>query len=101
MAGVDAELIKEHGVVSSRVSEAMAETVRDSLNADVGVGITGVAGPGPSEGIPAGTVYVGVSFNGVTHSTKMLFPPNRPLVKRRAVVQALLLVFSAIMETTS
>ena len=101
IAGVDAELIKEHGVVSSRVSEAMAETVRDRLNADVGVGITGVAGPGPSEGIPAGTVYVGVSFNGVTHSTEMLFPPNRPLVKRRAVVQALLLVFSAIVETTS
>ena len=101
IAGVESELIKEHGVVSSRVSEAMAETVRDRLNADVGVGITGVAGPGPSEGIPAGTVYVGVSFNGVTHSTEMLFPPNRPLVKRRAVVQALLLVFSAIAETTS
>ena len=101
IAGIDAELIKEHGVVSARVSEAMAETVRDRLNADVGVGITGVAGPGPSEGIPAGTVYVGVSLNGVTHSTEMLFPPNRPLVKRRAVVQALLLVFSAIVETTS
>ena len=101
IAGVDPALIKEHGVVSFRVSEAMAETVRDRLNADVGVGITGVAGPGPSEGIPAGTVYVGVSFNGVTRSTEMLFPPNRPLVKRRAVVQALLLVFSAIVETTS
>ena len=101
IAGVDAGLIKEHGVVSSQVSEAMAETVRDRLNADVGVGITGVAGPGPSEGIPAGTVFIGVSLAGVTHSTEMLFPPNRPLVKRRAVVQALLLVFTAIVEATA
>jgi nicotinamide-nucleotide amidase len=101
IAGVDAELIKEHGVVSSRVSEAMAEAVRDGLNADVGIGITGVAGPGPSEGIPAGTVYVGVSLNDITRTTEMRFPPNRPLVKRRAVVQALLLAFSTILETSA
>jgi nicotinamide mononucleotide (NMN) deamidase PncC len=76
----------------------MAEAVRGGLNADVGIGITGVAGPGPSEGIAAGTVYVGVSLNGITQSTEMRFPPDRPLVKRRAVVQALLLVYRLLLE---
>ncbi len=98
IAGVDADLIKKHGVVSSEVAEAMAEAVRGGLNADVGIGITGVAGPGPSEGIAAGTVYVGVSLNGITQSTEMRFPPDRPLVKRRAVVQALLLVYRLLLE---
>lgn len=99
IAGVSADLIKEHGVVSSKVSEAMAEAVRDGLHADVGIGITGVAGPGPSEGIDAGTVYVGVAMKGITQSTEMRFPPDRPLVKRRAVVQALLLVYRMLLET--
>jgi PncC family amidohydrolase len=99
IAGVDADLIKEHGVVSKEVSEAMAEAVRDGLDADVGIGITGVAGPGPQDGIPAGTVYVGVAMKGITQSTEMRFPPDRPLVKRRAVVQALLLVYRLLLET--
>jgi PncC family amidohydrolase len=99
IAGVDVDLIKEHGVVSSQVSEAMAEAVRDGLEADVGIGITGVAGPGPQDGIEAGTVYVGVAMKGITQSTEMRFPPNRPLVKRRAVVQALLLVYRMLLET--
>ena len=99
IAGVNADIIKKHGVVSSKVAEAMAEAVRVGLDADVGIGITGVAGPGPSEGIPAGTVYVGVAMEGITQSTEMRFPPDRPLVKRRAVVQALLLVYRMLLET--
>jgi nicotinamide-nucleotide amidase len=100
IAGVDADLIKEHGVVSKEVSEAMAEAVCDGLDADVGIGITGVAGPGPQDGIPAGTVYVGVAMKGITQSTEMRFPSDRPLVKRRAVVQALLLVYRLLLETS-
>ena len=98
IASVDPAVIEKHGVVSSEVSEAMAEAVRIALNADVGIGVTGVAGPGSSEGIPAGTVYVGVAMEGTTQSTEMRFPPDRLLVKRRAVVQALLLVYRLLLE---
>ena len=98
LAGVSARLIEEHGVVSAEVAGAMAQAVRVALEADVGVGITGVAGPGPQNGIPAGTVYAGVAMNGTVESTVMRFPPDRPLVKRRAVVMALLQVYRMLLE---
>ena len=98
LAGVSARLIEEHGVVSAEVAGAMAQAVREALDADVGVGITGVAGPGPQNGIPAGTVYAGVAMNGSVESTVMRFPPDRPLVKRRAVVMALLQVYRMLLE---
>ena len=98
LAGVSAALIEEHGVVSAEVAGAMAQAVREALDADVGVGITGVAGPGPQNGIPAGTVYAGVAMNGTVESTVMRFPPDRPLVKRRAVVMALLQVYRMLLE---
>ena len=59
--GVAASLIAEHGAVSEPVAVAMAEGVRARLHADVGIGVTGVAGPGggtPSK--PAGTVMIAV-----------------------------------------
>lgn len=98
LAGVDAALIETHGVVSPEVAGAMAQAVRGALEADVGVGITGVAGPGPQDGVPAGTVYVGVAMDGAVESAEMRFPPNRPLVKRRAVVMALLQVYRMLLE---
>ena len=98
LAGVDPSLIERHGVVSPEVAGAMAQAVRAALEADVGVGITGVAGPGPQDGIPAGTVYVGVAMDGAVESAEMRFPPNRPLVKRRAVVMALLQVYRMLLE---
>ena len=98
LAGVSAALIEEHGVVSAEVAGAMAQAVLEALDADVGVGITGVAGPGPQNGIPAGTVYAGVAMNGTVESTVMRFPPDRPLVKRRAVVMALLQVYRMLLE---
>jgi PncC family amidohydrolase len=59
---VDAGLIAGHGAVSEEVAAAMARGVRERLDADVGVGITGVAGPGTEEGgKPAGLVYVAVA----------------------------------------
>ena len=93
IAGVAPALIEEHGVVSAEVAGAMAQAVRNALDADVGIGITGVAGPGPQDGVPAGTVFAGVAMDGAVESTVMRFPPDRPLVKRRAVVMALLQVY--------
>ncbi len=58
--GVKASDIDTYGVVSSQVAEAMAVGVRKLLDTDYAVATTGVAGPGASEGIPAGTVWVGI-----------------------------------------
>nr|WP_304516322.1 nicotinamide-nucleotide amidohydrolase family protein [Cellulomonas sp. JH27-2] len=59
--GVDAELLARRGPVDPDVARAMARGVRRLLGADVGVATTGVAGPGPSDGHDAGTVFVAVA----------------------------------------
>ena len=96
--GVDPALIERHGVVSAPVAEAMAEAVRGQLGADVGVGITGAAGPDALGDAAPGTVYTGVAWAGGSASTSNRYPPTRPLVKRRAVGQALLLVYRTLLE---
>lgn len=58
--GVPGPLLAAHGAVSAPCATAMAEGARRLLGADWGVATTGVAGPGPSEGHPAGTVHVAV-----------------------------------------
>ena len=63
---VPEELVRTEGPVSAPVARAMAEGIRRRTGADVGVGITGIAGPGPGtgadEGKPIGLVYVAISF---------------------------------------
>ena len=62
LLGVDPGLLAEHGAVSEEVARAMAEGVRARLGADVGAGITGVAGPAAdSAAKPAGLVWVAVA----------------------------------------
>ena len=88
--GVDQTLITEHGAVSPEVAQDMARAIRERLNADVGVGITGVAGPEEMEGKPAGTVHFGLAYDGGTLSFSGRYQPQRTLVKQRAATQALL-----------
>jgi nicotinamide-nucleotide amidase len=88
--GVDPEVIAEHGAVSAECACAMARAARERLDADVGVGITGVAGPDPQEDKPPGTVHIGldVCFT-VPRSISYQFAQGREAVKRRAVTTAL------------
>ncbi|GBD11447.1 Putative competence-damage inducible protein [bacterium HR23] len=88
--GVDGRLIETYGVVSPQVAEDMARAVREGFQADFGIGITGVAGPDPLEGKPPGTVFIGIAWEGGTRSVAGRYPPDRNLVKRRAVMHALL-----------
>jgi nicotinamide-nucleotide amidase len=62
LAGVDPALIEEFGAVSTEVAEALADGARSALGADVGVGITGIAGPGGgTEDKPVGLVCFSVA----------------------------------------
>jgi nicotinamide-nucleotide amidase len=83
LLSVPAALIEEHGAVSEAVAEAMAKGVRDAARVDVGVGITGIAGPGGgSEQKPVGTVCISVVVPDAAPVTRtMRFPGNREHVK--------------------
>ena len=89
-SGVPAELMGKHGVVSQQTANAMAETVRRNLNADVGIGVTGVPGPGEFEGKPLGLAYISVTNGQKTREMEMRLPPRRVTIKRRVPNQALI-----------
>ena len=60
--GVPEELLEQYGAVSEPVCRALAENIRERLGADLGLSVTGVAGPDPDDrGNPVGLIYVGLS----------------------------------------
>lgn len=61
LLGVPTSVVASHGTVDPDVARAMAEGARSRLGATWGVSTTGVAGPGPAEGKPAGTVHIAVA----------------------------------------
>ena len=60
--GIDQALLAEHGIVSSECAASMAANVRKIMGTDVGIGLTGAAGPGPHDGQPAGTIWIGFAI---------------------------------------
>ena len=88
--GVPAAVIEEHGAVSEPVAKAMAAGIRAKTSADVGVGITGIAGPGggtPEK--PVGTVAIAVSVLGEERVRTFGFFGGRDLVKFQSTQAAL------------
>ena len=83
--GVPAALLAEHGAVSEPVARAMATGVRTRFGADVGIGVTGVAGPGGgSAEKPVGTVWVAVDVAGAVHAVRPVLPGDRAEIRHRA-----------------
>ena len=97
--GVDPAIIQEFGVVSGECAQAMARAARDTMSADVGIGITGVAGPDPQGEKPPGTVHIGLDVDGIGPQTiGYQFAQSREAVKRRAVTTALGMLRRALLE---
>jgi nicotinamide-nucleotide amidase len=97
--GVRAEVIEEHGVISAECAREMARAAREMLEASVGVGITGVAGPEEQEGKPVGSIHIAVDAVWEAPRTmSYVFPQGRDAVKRRAVTQALFLLRQSLLE---
>jgi nicotinamide-nucleotide amidase len=97
--GVPGEVMEKHGVVSQETANAMAETVRRNLNADVGIAVTGVPGPGEFEGKPLGLAYICVSNGEKIREMEMRLPPRRVTIKRRVPNQALIELRRLVEET--
>jgi len=102
--GVPATMIAEHGAVSEPVAIAMARGIRDRARVDVGVGVTGIAGPGGgSDRKPVGTVVVAVARSGRSESDVRVrtsrFPGDRALIKSQASQAALDMVRRWLLET--
>jgi len=87
--GVSAALIAQHGAISPEVAGDMARVARERLGADIGVGITGVAGPTEDEGKPIGTVHIAIDDGRETRLALGIYPQLRHMVKRRATYHAL------------
>ncbi|HIY12839.1 MAG TPA: competence/damage-inducible protein A [Candidatus Agathobaculum merdipullorum] len=88
--GVKKETLDTVGAVSPEVAEQMAEGVAKALGADVGVGITGVAGPGGgTDEKPVGLVYISIWYNGQHYTRKMKSTNGRDRVRMQAASTAL------------
>jgi nicotinamide-nucleotide amidase len=87
--GVNAKLIADHGAISPEVAADMARAARERLRADIGVGVTGVAGPDELEGKPAGSAHIAIDDGRETRLFEGRYPPLRHQVKRRATYHAL------------
>ena len=98
LLGVAPDLIERYGAVSEEVAAAMALGARETLHADVGVSITGVAGPdGGTPEKPVGLVFVALALpDGSMTIRRLDWPGSRDAIQRRAVVAALSMLWRAL-----
>ncbi|HYW31707.1 MAG TPA: competence/damage-inducible protein A [Gemmatimonas sp.] len=88
--GVSGSDIEAHGAVSEPVARAMASGVRRKFGTNIGLSITGIAGPGGgSEEKPVGTVWVGLDFDGDVRAVRAVLPGNRDEIRYRGTQMAL------------
>ncbi len=95
--GVSPKLLEEYGAVSEQAVYEMAYRLKQKTGADISLSISGIAGPeGGSDDKPVGTVYFGVHAGGVTKVHQRLFSGDRSMIRKRAVVHALYLLYKVL-----
>ncbi|RUO65502.1 nicotinamide-nucleotide amidase [Pseudidiomarina planktonica] len=88
--GVSSTILDDQGAVSAATAEAMATGVRQSLNAHVGIAVTGIAGPGgATPGKPVGLVWFGLATTTGVTSWSRHFEGNRHQVRTATILEAL------------
>lgn len=96
LLGVPSAVIREHGAVSERTARLMAQGVRRRFPADIGIAVTGIAGPGGgTKEKPAGLVYMAVAAGKGVESTKRLFSGTRLQIKKKTADAALRMALTA------
>ena len=94
--GVKEETLAEYGAVSKGTACEMAEGIRISTNASIGISVTGIAGPGGgTEEKPVGLVYIGVSTKDKTDAYRFHFVGNRAKIRQLTAKNALYLALKA------
>ena len=87
---VERSLLNNYGVVSAECAAALAENVKRKFKSDIGIGLTGAAGPDPHDGKPVGTVWIGItSADGITETHKLFLSGSRNANRLRAARFAL------------
>ncbi len=92
LLGVDASLLNAHGAVSAEVASDLAQSVRERFGSDLGLAVTGEAGPASDDlSSPIGLVYLGLSTSAGTTTRKLELGPEQPrdVIIRRAAKQAM------------
>ena len=97
LLSVPAELISEFGVVSEEVAAAMAGGVKELMNSTWSISTTGVAGPGPSDGVAAGTVWVAID-GPISQTLQLELSGTREIV-RNATIAGAIAAFARILKT--
>lgn len=96
LLGVPEGVLAAHGAVSAQVAVAMAEGVRARLGTDLGVGVTGIAGPdGGTDAKPVGLVYVAVAGGATPVVNRYLWPHDREGNKRASAHAAIAMLLAA------
>jgi nicotinamide-nucleotide amidase len=98
LLGVSADLLARQGPVDPDVAAGMAAGVRRVLGATYGVATTGVAGPGPADGKPAGTAFIAVCGPARDAGQGLQLRGDRQRVREETVRQALSLLVSVLRE---
>jgi len=102
LLGVAEDLLTRHGAVSPEVASAMAQGARRVFGADIGIGITGIAGPtGGTPDKPVGLVYFGLADGTTAEAHRHQFRGDRSLVKDRSAKLALNLVRLHLLKSRS
>ena len=98
--GVSEAMLAAHGAVSEPVAEAMAVAIRQQAQVNVGVGITGIAGPsGGTETKPVGMVCIAIATDAATTVRTFKFPGNREVIKTFAAFTALDMVRRSVLKS--
>ena len=98
---VPAEVIKKYGEVSVQVARLMAERVRECCHSDIGISITGIAGPGgATEKKKVGLVYMALADGKKTITQKHQLFGNRQLIRLRAARRALNMLRMYLIDTS-
>ena len=93
MLGVSEDVLRQEGTVCAAVAEQMARGVREVARADIGVAVTGEAGPHTAEAVPVGTVFIALADARRTWVCELHLEGDRSAIRRQAASHVLYLLY--------
>ena len=95
--GVSRTVLETKGAVSEETARLMAEGVRKVIGSDLGISVTGLAGPDvDGSGKPVGLVYIGAADGNQTIVQEFVFTGNREVIRNKAIAEAIQLALTLV-----